>query len=144
MFMCFNSHKWHSCRDSSFLTVFFLFSCAATNQGNLMFKTTIIEDTHLTLEAILFKVEVNNSLVSLLLQTCEKNFAEFPFLYSVYSLITLKKYKFYRNGNSANLFLYICNNKKFKELFTPTWNGIAVSVQYVSSMQVVLNTRLGD
>ena len=31
-----------------------------------------------------------------------------------------KNYTFYRNGNLANLFSYVCNNKKFKELFTPT------------------------
>ena len=30
--------------------------------GNLAFRTTIIEDTHLTLAAISFKVEANNSL----------------------------------------------------------------------------------
>ena len=39
----------------------FLFACAASNQANLTFITTIIEDTHLTLEGIPFKVEANNS-----------------------------------------------------------------------------------
>ena len=74
--------KWHSCRASSFLTVF-LFACAAGNWDNLAFKTTIIEDTHLTLAAIPFNVEANNSLIFLPLQTYEKRFAEFPFLYSL-------------------------------------------------------------
>ena len=45
----------------------FLFACAATNRGNLAFRTTIIEDTHLTLATIPFKVEANNSLILLLL-----------------------------------------------------------------------------
>ena len=45
---------------SSFLTVF-LFAFAVTDQGNSAFKTIIIEDTHLTLGAIPFKVEANNS-----------------------------------------------------------------------------------
>ena len=30
----------------------FSFTCAATNRGNLAFRTTIIENTHLTLAAI--------------------------------------------------------------------------------------------
>ena len=59
----------------------FLFACAASNRANLAFKTTIIEDTHLTLAGIPFKVEANNSLIFLLLQTYEKKFAEFPFLF---------------------------------------------------------------
>ena len=50
--------------------------------GILAFRTTIIEDTHLTLAAIPFNVEANNSLIFLLLQTYEKNLAEFPFFFS--------------------------------------------------------------
>ena len=42
---------------------------------------TIIEDTLLTLAGILFKVEANNSLIFLPLQTYEKKFAEFLFLF---------------------------------------------------------------
>ena len=38
-----------------------LFACAASNQANLAFKTTIIEDTHITLAGISFKVEANNT-----------------------------------------------------------------------------------
>ena len=41
-----------------------------------------IEDTHLTLIGILSKVEANNSLIFLRLQTYEKEFAEFPFLFT--------------------------------------------------------------
>ena len=58
-----------------------LCACAANNQANLAFKTTIIEDTHLTLAGILFKVEANNYLFFLPLQTYEKKLAEFPFLF---------------------------------------------------------------
>ena len=41
---------------------YFLFACATSNRTNLAFKTTIIEDAHLTLIGILSKVEANNSL----------------------------------------------------------------------------------
>ena len=50
----------------------FLFACSAINRVNLAFRTTITEDTHLTLAVILFKIEANNSLIFLLLQTYEK------------------------------------------------------------------------
>ena len=40
----------------------FLFAWAAINRVNLAFRTTIIEDTQLTLAVIPFKVEANNSL----------------------------------------------------------------------------------
>ena len=46
-----------------------------------------------------------------------------------------------RNGNLANLFSYVCNGKKFKELVASTLNGIPASVRCVSSMIVVLNTN---
>ena len=42
----------------------------------------------------------------------------------------------------GKFFSYACNDKNIKELFTPTWNGIAVSVRYVSSTQVILDARL--
>ena len=42
---------------------------------------TIIEDTHLTLAVIPFKLEANNSLIVLPLKTYEKTFAKFPFEY---------------------------------------------------------------
>ena len=53
------SKKRHSLRSFSFLTVFFLFACAAINPVNLAFRTTIIEDTHnslisLTLRGVVF------------------------------------------------------------------------------------------
>ena len=53
----------------------YLFACGTINRVNLAFKTTIIEDTHLTLAVILFKVEANNSSIFLPLQTYEKKFA---------------------------------------------------------------------
>ena len=46
-----------------------------------------------------------------------------------------------RNGNSANIFSYVCNGKKIKELFASALNGIAASVRCVSSMIVVLNAK---
>ena len=52
------SKKRHSGRT-------FLFACAAINRVNLAFKTTIIEDTQLTLAVIPFKVEANKSLIFL-------------------------------------------------------------------------------
>ena len=59
----------------------FLFACAAINQVNLGFRATIIDDTHLTLTGIPFKVEANNSLIFLSLQIYEKKIAEFLFLF---------------------------------------------------------------
>ena len=79
------SKKFHFCRASSFLTDF-LFLCSAANHVNLAFRTTIIEDTHLTLAVIPFKVEANNSLTFSPLQTYEKNIPKFPFLFSLYFL----------------------------------------------------------
>ena len=53
-----------------------------------------------------------------------------------------KELKTNRNGNSANFFSYGCNNKKIKELFASTLNGITASVRCVSSIVVVLNVKL--
>ena len=36
------------------------------------------------------------------------------------------------------------NERKTAELFTPTWNGIAVSVRYVSPTPVVFGAILND
>ena len=47
-----------------------------------------------------------------------------------------------RNGNLANLFSYVCNGKKFQELFVSTLNGITASIRCVSSFIVVLNAKL--
>ena len=52
------SKRRYSCRGSFFV---FLFACAAINWANLAFRTIIIEDTHLTLAVIPFKVEANSS-----------------------------------------------------------------------------------
>ena len=49
-----------------------------------------------------------------------------------------------RNGNLANFFSYVCNDKKVKELFTPTLNGIPISVRCVSSVIVVLNAKFAQ
>ena len=50
-----------------------IFVCvAANNRADLAFKTTIVEDTYLTLIGFLSKVEANNSLIFLPLQTNEK------------------------------------------------------------------------
>ena len=65
----------------------FLFACAAINRVNLAFRTTKIEDAHLTLAVIPFKLEANNFLNFLPLQKYEKKFAEFPFLLVYNSLV---------------------------------------------------------
>ena len=79
--MCFNQQK------TALSSGFFVYHCllclrlsTAINRVNLGFRTTIIEDTHLTLAVIPFKVETNNCLIFLSLQTYEKKFAKFPFL----------------------------------------------------------------
>ena len=59
----------------------FLFACTAINRVDLAFRTTITEDTRQTLAVIPFKVDANNFLIFLLLQTYEKKFAEVPFLF---------------------------------------------------------------
>ena len=64
-----------------------MFACAAINRVNLAFRTAIIEDTHLTLAVISFKVEANNPLMFLPLQTYEKKLAGFPFLLVYNSLV---------------------------------------------------------
>ena len=47
-----------------------------------------------------------------------------------------------RNRNSANFFSYVCNDKKIKELFASTLDRIPISVRCVSSMIVVLYTKI--
>ena len=47
-----------------------------------------------------------------------------------------------RNGNSANFFSYVCNDKKIKELFASTLNGIPISVRCVASIIVILTLNL--
>ena len=44
-----------------------------------------------------------------------------------------------RNGNSANFFSYVRNDKKSKELFASFLNGILISVICVSSIKLVFN-----
>ena len=69
------------------LSLSFLVACAAINRVYLAIRTTIIGDTYLTLAAIPFKVDANNSLIFSPIQTYEKKFAEFPFLLVYNSLI---------------------------------------------------------
>ena len=47
-----------------------------------------------------------------------------------------------RNGNSANFFSYVRNDKKSKELFASFLNGIHSSVMCVSSIKFVLTLNL--
>ena len=49
-----------------------------------------------------------------------------------------RNYRFYRNGNLANIFSYVCNGKKIKELSVSSFKRIAASVRCVSFMIVVL------
>ena len=77
------SKKPHSCRA-------FLFACAANlalKFSKFSIKKKIIEDTHLTLAVIPFKVEAKNSLILLISQTYEKKIVEFSFLLVYNSLI---------------------------------------------------------
>ena len=83
MFIVFQLAKMGTLVRLFRLSLSFLFACAVISRVNLAFRTTIIEDTHLTLAVIPFKVEANNSLIFLLLQTYEKKLAEFPFLFSL-------------------------------------------------------------
>ena len=46
-----------------------------------------------------------------------------------------------RNGNSANFFSYVCNDKKNNELFASTLDRIPINVRCVSFMIVVLNAK---
>ena len=49
-----------------------------------------------------------------------------------------------RNGNSANFFSYVRNDKKSKELFASFLNGIPISVICVSSIKFVVNASFGQ
>ena len=55
----------------------FLFACPASTRANLAFKTTNIEDTHLTLGVNPFKVEANNSLIFCHYKHMRKNLPSF-------------------------------------------------------------------
>ena len=46
-----------------------------------------------------------------------------------------------RNGNSANIFSYVCNGKRLPQLFASNLDRIPISVRCVSSMIVVLNAK---
>ena len=43
------------------------------------------------------------------------------------------------NGNSANFFSYVCNDKKIKEFFASTLNKIPISFRCVSYMTVIFD-----
>ena len=78
---CVSASKTWFCSRASSVPIVSLSACAASNSANLSLETVIIEDTQLTLIGILSKVEANNSLIFLPLQTYEKKKAEFPFLF---------------------------------------------------------------
>ena len=73
-------------------------------------------------------------------------FCRVPFLLSLYILGTFDQgiIDMNRNGNSANFFPYVCNDKKIKELFASTLDRIPISVRCVSSMIVVLNAKFAQ
>ena len=61
-----NVYVFQLAKNCTFFEIFrfslsFVFLCAAITRVNLAFRMTIIEDTHLTLAAIPFKVDANNS-----------------------------------------------------------------------------------
>ena len=82
----FQFEKSRRCfRFSSFLIALFL--CMHHNQsGNPVCWRTDEKDTCKPLTTIPFKIRVDNSLKYLPLPACEKNFADFPFLYIFNSL----------------------------------------------------------
>ena len=71
------SKKRHSLRAFSFLTIFLVCVRTAINRVNLALRTTIIEDTHLALAVIPFKVEANNSLFFCHYKHTRKNLPSF-------------------------------------------------------------------
>ena len=60
--------------------------------------------------------------------------ARFPFYHYTQGIIDMNS-----NGNLANFFSYICNDKKSKELFASFLNRIPISVICVSSIKFVFN-----
>ena len=81
MFVFHHSKKCHF--GFSRFSSSFLVRVRCNRSINLVFRTTGVEDTNLTLAVISFKIGANNSLIFSLLQTYEKKFAEFPFLLSL-------------------------------------------------------------
>ena len=80
--MCFNQQK--SALFGFFrLSLSFLFARATINQVNLAFRTTIREDTHLTLAVIPFKVEAKNPLTFCHYKLTRKNLLSFRSLQSI-------------------------------------------------------------
>ena len=64
------------------------------------FRTTIIEDTHLTLAAIPFKVEANNSLICFAITNIREKTCRVSVPVHIYnSLVCSRNYQLYNNGN---------------------------------------------
>ena len=74
--LCVPTSKKRHFYGASSLLIVFLLVCAAINRANLTFRTTIIEDTHLTLAG-------KQLFTFLPLQTYEKKFSKVSFLYSL-------------------------------------------------------------
>ena len=95
----------------------FLFACAAISRVNLALRSTIIEDTHLTLAVIPFKVEAKNSLVILPLQTFEKKLSNFV-SFTVYNSLNFLYNILHFYGFECTYSLFFCfkrMNLLFKE-----------------------------
>ena len=93
-----------------------------------MFKTTIIEDTHLTLAAIPFKVEANNSL-----NFCDcKQFEKICQVFVSFQSIILNFFwSYHLSRTSVYIFHCQCNIKKitiflFKVIYRQCWKTAAV------------------
>ena len=82
------SKKRHFCLTSSFLTVFFVL-VRLNKPGNLVFRTTIIEGTRLTLAAIPFKVEANSSSIFCRYKNTTKNLPSFR-SFTVYNALDIR------------------------------------------------------
>ena len=95
------------------------FVCMLANQlDNLEFKTARLKDTKLTPAVIPLQVGVNNSLIFLALQICEKQFAKFPFLQDLYFLKSTKELYILTGIETRQLFRRMfVTLKNFNELF---------------------------
>ena len=106
-----------------------LFACGTINRVNLAFKTTIIEDIHLTLAVVPFKVEANKSLIFCHYKHTRKNLPSFRY-FTVYnslmkSISRFKNLSFHGDFKMGvlNVFLFEleanqCTKNSFNKLET--------------------------
>ena len=84
----------------------FLFACAAINRVNLAFRTIIIEDTHLTLAVIPFKIVANDSLIFFTISNIREKSCQVSVPVHIYNSLSKPSVPFTRlkyKTNSHNL-----------------------------------------